>query len=158
MPDGLAVVARLVSGLACHHQGNRVLGIERQGLVDESGGFTLEIALGAPDHQIDVLRDQFRVGIEQFARVEFVDVMHKEVWGQGFAPPVFSDDVEVVSQRLVGEKHLALKLKHQGQAVDGIWFGRIEPLPARVKLAYRLDVDEWQGQKRIRFMVEAAEL
>jgi single-stranded-DNA-specific exonuclease len=94
----------------------------------------------------------------KYRRVEFVDVMHKEVWGQGFAPPVFSDDVEVVSQRLVGEKHLALKLKHQGQAVDGIWFGRIEPLPARVKLAYRLDVDEWQGQKRIRFMVEAAEL
>ena len=94
----------------------------------------------------------------QYRRVEFIDVMHKEVWGQGFAAPVFSDEVEVVSQKLVGEKHLALKLKHQGQAVDGIWFGRIEPLPARVKLAYRLDVDEWQGQKRVRFMVEAAEL
>jgi single-stranded-DNA-specific exonuclease len=94
----------------------------------------------------------------QYRRVEFIDVMHKEVWGQGFAAPVFSDEVEVVSQRLVGEKHLALKLKHQGQPVDGIWFGRIEPLPARVKLAYRLDVDEWQGQKRVRFMVEAAEL
>jgi single-stranded-DNA-specific exonuclease len=53
---------------------------------------------------------------------------------------------------------LALKLKHQGQAVDGIWFGRIEPLPAHVKLAFRLDVDEWQGQKRVRFMVEAAEI
>ena len=94
----------------------------------------------------------------QYRRAEFVDAMHKEVWGQGFAPPLFSDEVEVVSQRLVGEKHLALKLKHQGQPVDGIWFGRIEPLPARVKLAYRLDVDEWQGQKRVRFMVEAAEL
>jgi single-stranded-DNA-specific exonuclease len=94
----------------------------------------------------------------QYRRVEFIDVMHKEVWGQGFAPPVFSEEVEVVSQKLVGEKHLALKLKHQGQPVDGIWFGRIEPLPARVKLAYRLDVDEWQGQKRVRFMVEAAEL
>jgi len=94
----------------------------------------------------------------QYRRVEFIDVMHKEVWGQGFAAPVFSEEVEVVSQRLVGEKHLALKLKHQGQPVDGIWFGRIEPLPSRVKLAYRLDVDEWQGQKRVRFMVEAAEL
>ncbi len=94
----------------------------------------------------------------QYRRVEFIDVMHKEVWGQGFAPPIFSEEVEVVSQRLVGEKHLALKLKHQGQPVDGIWFGRIEPLPARVKLAFRLDVDEWQGQKRVRFMVEAAEI
>jgi single-stranded-DNA-specific exonuclease len=42
--------------------------------------------------------------------------------------------------------------------VDGIWFGRIEPLPPRVKLAYRLDVDEWQGQKRVRFLIEAAEI
>ena len=94
----------------------------------------------------------------KYRRAEFVEVMHREVWGQGFAPPLFSEEVEVVSQRLVGEKHLALKLKHQGQAVDGIWFGRIEPLPARVKLAYRLDVDEWQGQKRVRFLVEAAEI
>jgi single-stranded-DNA-specific exonuclease len=94
----------------------------------------------------------------QYRRVEFIDVMHKEVWGQGFEPPVFSEEVEVISQRLVGEKHLALKLKHQGQPVDGIWFGRIEPLPARVKLAFRLDVDEWQGQKRVRFMVEAADI
>ena len=94
----------------------------------------------------------------QYRRAEFVEVMHREVWGQGFAPPVFSEEVDVVSQRLVGEKHLALKLKHQGQAVDGIWFGRIEPLPARVKLAFRLDVDEWQGQKRVRFLVEAAEI
>ena len=94
----------------------------------------------------------------QYRRAEFVEVMHREVWGQGFAPPVFSEEVEVLSQRLVGEKHLALKLKHQGQPVDGIWFGRIEPLPARVKLAYRLDVDEWQGQKRVRFLIEAAEI
>jgi single-stranded-DNA-specific exonuclease len=94
----------------------------------------------------------------QYRRVELIEVLHQEVWGQGFAPPVFSEEVEVVSQRLVGEKHLALKLKHQGQPVDGIWFGRIEPLPARVKLAFRLDVDEWQGQKRVRFMVEAAEI
>jgi len=94
----------------------------------------------------------------QYRRAEFVEVMQREVWGQGFAPPVFSEEVEVLSQRLVSEKHLALKLKHQGQPVDGIWFGRIEPLPARVKLAFRLDVDEWQGQKRVRFLVEAAEI
>jgi len=94
----------------------------------------------------------------QYRRAEFVEVMHREVWGQGFEPPLFSEEVEVISQRLVGEKHLALKLKHQGQPVDGIWFGRIEPLPSRVKLAYRLDVDEWQGQKRVRFLVEAAEI
>ena len=94
----------------------------------------------------------------EFRRVELVDVLHKEVWGQGFAAPTFSEEVEVVSQRLVGEKHLALKLKHQGQPVDGMWFGRTEPLPARVKLAFRLDADAWNGVRRVRFLIEAAEL
>jgi single-stranded-DNA-specific exonuclease len=93
----------------------------------------------------------------EYRRVELVDVLHKEVWGQGFAPPTFSEELEVLSQRLVGEKHLALKLKHQGQPVDGIWFGHTEPLPARVKLAFRLDADAWNGVRRVRFLVEAAE-
>ncbi|MBC7608070.1 MAG: single-stranded-DNA-specific exonuclease RecJ [Polaromonas sp.] len=94
----------------------------------------------------------------EYRRTDVVDTLHKEVWGQGFAAPTFSEEVEVVSQRLVGEKHLALKLKHQGQPVDGIWFGHTEPLPARVTLAFRLDADEWQGVRRVRFMVEAAEV
>ena len=93
----------------------------------------------------------------EYRRTDMVDTLHKEVWGQGFAAPTFSEEVEVVSQRLVGDKHLALKLKHQGQPVDGIWFGHTEPLPARVTLAFRLDADEWQGVRRVRFLVEAAE-
>jgi single-stranded-DNA-specific exonuclease len=94
----------------------------------------------------------------EYRRVELVDTLHKEVWGQGFAPPTFSEEVEVVSQRLVGEKHLSLKLKHQGQPVDGIWFGHTEPLPSRVKLAFRLDADEWQGVRKVKFLIEGAEV
>lgn len=94
---------------------------------------------------------------KQFRRTDVVDALHKEVWGQGFAPPVFAEEVEVVSQRLVGEKHMALKLKHQGEPVDAMWFSHTEPLPTRVKLAFRLDADEWQGQRRVRFLVEAME-
>jgi single-stranded-DNA-specific exonuclease len=94
----------------------------------------------------------------QYRRVELVDVLQREVWGQGFAAPTFSEELEVLSQRLVGEKHLALKLRHQGQPVDGIWFGHTEALPARVKLAFRLDADAWNGVRRVRFLIEAAEL
>ena len=94
----------------------------------------------------------------EYRRTDVVETLHKEVWGQGFAAPTFSEELEVVSQRLVGEKHLALKLKHQGQPVDGIWFGHTEQLPSRVTLAFRLDADEWQGVRRVRFLVEGAEL
>lgn len=94
----------------------------------------------------------------EYRRVDLVDALHREVWGQGFTAPTFSEEVEVVSQRLVGEKHLQLKLKHRGEPVDGIWFGHTEPLPARVKLAFRLDADSWRGERKVRFLVEAAEL
>jgi single-stranded-DNA-specific exonuclease len=93
----------------------------------------------------------------EYRRADLVDTLYQSVWGQGFAPPVFSEEVEIVSQRLVGEKHLAIRLKHQGQIVEGIWFGHTQPLPARVMLAFRLDADEWQGTRRVRFLVEGAE-
>lgn len=94
----------------------------------------------------------------QYRRVDLVDTLQRQVWGQGFAPPVFCEEVDVISQRLVGQKHLSLRLRHAGELVDGIWFGHVDPLPARVKLAFRLDADEWQGQRRLRFLVEGAEL
>ena len=93
----------------------------------------------------------------EYRRPDMVDTLQREVWGQGFAPPVFSEEVEVISQRLVGEKHLALKLRHQGQPVDGIWFGHTEPLPARARLAFRLEADEWQGVRRVRLLVEGCQ-
>ena len=94
----------------------------------------------------------------EYCRTDMVDALHREVWGQGFAPPTFSEEVEVLSQRLVGEKHLSLKLRHQGQPVDGIWFGHTDPLPGRVLLAFRLDVNEWKGERRLQFLIEGAEI
>ncbi len=90
-------------------------------------------------------------------RVDMVDLLDAQVWGQGFAAPVFSDEVEVLGQRLVGERHLALRLRVQGQPLEGIWFGHTEALPARALLAYRLEADEWQGQRRLRLIVEGAQ-
>jgi single-stranded-DNA-specific exonuclease len=92
----------------------------------------------------------------EYRRTDVVDALQREVWGQGFAPPTFSEEMDVLSQRLVGEKHLSLKLRHQGQPVDAMWFGRTEPLPARVLLAFRLDADEWQGTRQVRFLIEGA--
>lgn len=80
--------------------------------------------------------------------------LQNQVWGQGFAAPLFHDKVEVISQRIVGEKHLSLKLKLHGQPMDGIWFGHTEPLPAYAELAYRLVPDSWQGQRKLKLHVE----
>ena len=96
----------------------------------------------------------------EYCRAELVDQLQLQVWGQGFAPPTFSEQVQVLSQRLVGEakNHLQLKLLHQGQPMDAIWFGHTEQLPERALLAFRLDVNEWRGERKVQFLVEGVEL
>jgi single-stranded-DNA-specific exonuclease len=93
-----------------------------------------------------------------YLRLDLIDMLDREVWGQGFAAPTFSEEVEVLSQRIVGQNHLSLKLKHQGQPMDAMWFGHTEQLPPRVKLAFRLDAAEWNGRRTIKFLIEGAAL
>ena len=93
----------------------------------------------------------------QYFDIATVRALDAQVWGQAFEPPVFVDAVEIVGQRLVGEKHLKLTVRHAGAVREAIWFGRTEPLAARVRLAYRLTVDEYQGRERLQMVVEAAE-
>lgn len=100
------------------------------------------------------------LGIEHF-NPQTVRALDVQVWGQAFEAPVFVDEVEVVSQRLVGERHLKLALRFAGEARgtalrDAIWFGHSEPLAAKVRLAYRLSVDEYNGRERVQMIVEAA--
>jgi single-stranded-DNA-specific exonuclease len=92
----------------------------------------------------------------EYFNVETVQSLDAQVWGQAFEPPLFSDLVDVVSQKLVGERHLKLTVKHLGTVREAIWFGRSEPVAERVTLAYRLSVDEYNGRQRVQMVVEAA--
>ena len=92
----------------------------------------------------------------EYFNIATVTTLDAQVWGQGFEAPVFCDEVDVLQQRLVGEKHLKLRVRHAGQLRDAIWFGHAEPVANRVRLAYRLNVDEFQGQQRLQMVVEAA--
>jgi single-stranded-DNA-specific exonuclease len=100
------------------------------------------------------------LGLEHY-NAETVRTLDAQVWGQAFEPPVFTDEVDVISQRLVGEKHLKLALRFVGEPRaaalrDAIWFGHSEPVPARVRIAYRLSVDEYNGRERVQMVVESA--
>jgi len=86
-----------------------------------------------------------------------VQMLDAQVWGQGFEAPVFCDEVQVLQQRLVGEKHMKLRLRHLGAERDAIWFSHDQPVPERSVLAYRLSLDEWNGRQRVQMVVEAAE-
>ena len=93
----------------------------------------------------------------EFRRTDIAASLQQAIWGHGFDAPLFNEHMEVLQQRLVGEKHLKLQLRHQGNVVDGIFFGRTAPLPAHAHLAYRLDINQWQGQQSVQFVVEGIE-
>ena len=93
----------------------------------------------------------------EFFSAQTVSLLDAQVWGQGFEAPLFCDEVDVLQQRLVGERHMKLRLRVAGKEREAIWFGHDQPLPDRARLAYRLSLDEWNGQPRLQMVVEAAE-
>ena len=82
-------------------------------------------------------------------------------WGQHFPEPMFDGRFQVVSQRLVGEKHLKLVLFPADGSVllDAIAFNvDLDTWPdqsiEQVEIAYRLDVNEFRGQRSVQLMIE----
>ncbi len=79
-------------------------------------------------------------------RLEHALMLREAVWGQGFPPPLFHGEFRVEGQRLVGEKHLKLRLSGGGLAAEAMLFNRDEPLPEGIQATYRLEVNEWNGR------------
>jgi single-stranded-DNA-specific exonuclease len=86
-------------------------------------------------------------------------------WGQHFPEPLFDGEFFLVQQRLVGEKHLKLVLSLDAagqQLLDAIAFNiDLQRWPnaeaKRVRLAYRLDINEFRGKQSVQLMVEYLE-
>ncbi len=88
--------------------------------------------------------------------VPLVEAIERQVWGQGFPPPLFDNEFAVAEQRLIKDTHLKLTLELDGRRFSAIWFRHTETLPTRVRLAYRPTIDEYQGQRRISLHIEYA--
>ena len=89
--------------------------------------------------------------------LEIAQLIESQIWGQGFPRPVFCDTFDVVSQRVVGAKHTKLRLGKDGRRIEGIWFNSLEALPARIRAAYRLSINEFNGLKSVQINIEDAE-
>ncbi len=85
--------------------------------------------------------------------LEIARLLDGQVWGQGFPAPQFSNEFIVKNQRVVGERHLKLRLRTQGRLVDAILFGYNEPLPDRIHAVYSLGVNEYNGTQSLQLIV-----
>ncbi|RPI40783.1 MAG: single-stranded-DNA-specific exonuclease RecJ, partial [Betaproteobacteria bacterium] len=86
--------------------------------------------------------------------IESAQLLQQEVWGHGFAPPLFDGEFALREQRVIAEKHSRLLLDCAGKPVEAILFGRTEPLPARLRAIYRLGIDEHGGARRLQLTIE----
>ena len=89
--------------------------------------------------------------------LEIAQMLESQIWGQGFPPPLFCDSFTVQEQRVVGERHLKLRLVKDGQRLEAMRFNSLDPLPARVRAAYRVSVNEFNGLKRPQLTLENVE-
>ncbi|MCW9715104.1 single-stranded-DNA-specific exonuclease RecJ [Avibacterium sp. 21-594] len=101
----------------------------------------------------------------QFMNLDTAELLKQAgPWGQAFPEPVFDGEFKLLQQRLVGERHLKMMVEPQngGPLLDAIAFNvdtRYYPDLSlkKVKLAYKLDVNEYRGQRNIQLLVDYIE-
>jgi single-stranded-DNA-specific exonuclease len=144
------------------------------GLIARFGGHAMAAGLTIAEGEYARFADAFEAAVDELlpaeARLRTVEtdgalahshctldvarMLDGEIWGQGFPQPVFCDNFAVESQRVVGERHLKLRLLKDGRRYEAMRFGALEPLPAQVRAAYRLAVNEFNGLRNIQLTVE----
>jgi len=177
--------ARSIPGLHIRDALERVHGLQPD-LIDRFGGHAMAAGLSLAETDLDRFRHALTRAVrEMLAGVELEPVLETDgelggedldlelarelryagPWGQRFPEPVFDGVFHVVHQRLVGERHLKLVLRHPDEPdfpLDAIAFD-IDPdvWPDRdvdrVLLAYRLDCNYFRGEERLQLAIEYIE-
>jgi single-stranded-DNA-specific exonuclease len=105
---------------------------------------------------------------ESEINLELAVQLTQQVWGQGFAQPAFRTRFRVEDQRVVGQKHLKLKLsrsdtttghrhgpsENPARPYDAILFSSTSRLPEVIEAVYRLQVNEFNGSSSLQFIVD----
>lgn len=152
------------------------------GLMQKFGGHAMAAGLSLEETKFELFKYHFEqlmgelIRPEQLAGVVWSDgelkrsefnletaelIRESGPWGQSFPEPVFDGQFQLLQQRLVGERHLKLMLEpvNGGPMIDAIMFNiDIRRWPdnsvKRAKIAFKLDVNEFRGQKSVQLMIE----
>ncbi len=89
-----------------------------------------------------------------YIQPQIAQLLDAEIWGQAFAPPVFFDTWEVVGQRVLRDKHVRATLLKDGRRIEAMAFNYTKPLPARCPLAFRLALNDYNGEVSARLIIE----
>ena len=82
-------------------------------------------------------------------------------WGQGFPEPMFDGEFEIISQRIVGGRHLKMRVRpvEREELIDAIAFGHDRTVEGRIRrMAYRVGVNEYRGQESPQIVVDCLDI
>ncbi|MCS4305855.1 single-stranded-DNA-specific exonuclease [Rheinheimera pacifica] len=80
-------------------------------------------------------------------------------WGQAFPEPVFDGEFNLISQKMLADRHLKMMLQTaDGKLVDAIWFNADNKAwpdvnVQKVQLAYQLDINEYRDKQNLQLLV-----
>lgn len=88
--------------------------------------------------------------------IERAALLENQVWGQGFAPPSFTDVFRVIRQQALGREKLHQKawLEKEGQTFEAVFWRCQETLPSLIRIVYRPCTNEWQQQLELQLNVD----
>lgn len=142
-------------------------------LILKFGGHAMAAGLSIPEQALDEFRSAFESVVQEMLdsealvrsiatdgeldKAEFslrmARELQKQVWGQGFPEPLFEGEFRVQTQRIVGEKHLKLKLSSPAGSFDAIRFFHADPAPDTVHAVYSLSINEYNGSETLQLIV-----
>ncbi|EKD70036.1 MAG: hypothetical protein ACD_46C00663G0001 [uncultured bacterium] len=83
-------------------------------------------------------------------------------WGQAFPEPLFDGTFKILEQRIVGDKHLKLRLGKEKKILDAVaFFVNLDEWPNHrceyMRAVYRLDINEYKGRSSVQLIIEYLE-
>jgi single-stranded-DNA-specific exonuclease len=177
-PELLKGSARSIAGVHIRDALDAVA-TRNPGLVPRFGGHAMAAGLALERARLDEFRREFAREVETrlepslTQRVLWTDgelpldklnialaelVRDAGPWGQGFPEPQFRGEFTIADQRIVGGRHLKLKLELPGRArmLDAIAFNHGEAVlsATRADIVYRLDINHYRGTRTLQLLVE----
>ena len=157
MRDALDLITKRYPGMIVKFGGHAMaagLTIPQDAMVDFAKAFeTVVRDLVSPHDLLEQLATDGAITADKLS-FDFVQSLESKVWGQGFAAPSFTGAFKVIEQKVVGEKHLKLKLSLNGTTFDAIRFGSADALNTSIDAVFRPSINEFRGAKTLQLTID----
>lgn len=139
------------------------LTLERDRLDTFAQAFELEVQRAAGDASLaDIVESDGSLAVDEISLATAEALREGGPWGQAFPEPSFDGEFDITRTRQVGERHLKMwvEVAGTGRRFDAIAFNLLEPgrdpgrVPERARLVYRLDINEYGGERRLQLLVD----